>query len=172
VLLALAPNMAAGEAARRLIEKAAEMDGARIGRCLVREADVDALALLDEYRDCGARLLVVASPCRGAVDVEAEAYEPLRGAGDRLDGKDTILLVRELWMNLTGSLGPDDWAAALRVLAPDPFLVLRLGQRGVERLEEIVAAICGLDYGEAGRAGREAAGAGSQDSPAGPGVDA
>jgi hypothetical protein len=130
VLLALVPNMAAGELGRQVLEKAAALDGARIGRCLAREADVDALALLDEAREHGAGLLVVVSPCRDASGIQVEAYEPLRRRTG-LGGRDTVLLVRELWMNLTGSLGPDDWAAALRVLSPRPFMVVRVGPEGL-----------------------------------------
>jgi len=144
VLLALSPNMAAGEAGRRLLEEAARLDGRLLGRCLVREADVDALALLDEARDCGIDRVVVVAPCGSLEEAEAEAYEPMRAARSAaMDGRGAVLLVRELWTNLTGSLGPEDWAAALRILSPRPFLVVRIGRRGAERLGGLVKAICG-----------------------------
>ncbi len=143
-LLALAPNMAAGALGRRLMELAASMDGEILGRCLVREADVDALALLDEARELGVKHIYVVSPCSRINGIEAEAYEPMGGAERAAaDGRATVLLVRELWMNLTGSLGPEDWAAALRVLSPRPFLVIRLGEGGFEKLLDAVGALCG-----------------------------
>lgn len=123
-----------------MLEKARMMDGERRGHCLIVEADMDALALLDEAGKIGAGLLVVASPCSSVEGVVAEAYEPLRRRG--LDGRETVLLVRELWMNLTGSLGPEDWAAALRVLSPRPFLLLRVGHGGVEKLDAVIERLC------------------------------
>jgi hypothetical protein len=113
------------------------LDGVRVGRCLVREADFDALTLLDEAVELGVSLVVVVTPCSGGGGVVVEAFEPLR---PRLGGRETVALVRELWMNLTGSLGAEEWAAALRVLSPRPFLVVRLGDVG--RLGELLGALC------------------------------
>ncbi|KSW11629.1 hypothetical protein CF15_02020 [Pyrodictium occultum] len=83
---------------------------------------MDALALIDEAERRGAGELFLL----GASHVEG------RGAGvyvARVEPRDARALTpqqltRELWMNLTGSLGLDDYAAALSLLWNRPFILV------------------------------------------------
>ncbi len=121
LLVAIIPNLLE-PGGRVLLEEARRLEErGRLGRCVFIEADMDALALVDEARRLGAEglLLVGAShSCPGPAG-EPVRVEPLNA--ERMDPRG---LVKELWMNLTGSLGLDDYVAALRILYGKGFWVL------------------------------------------------
>ncbi len=132
------PNLLA-PGGRLVLEHARRLEGRRLGRCVFLEADMDALALLDYLRDLGAEGLVLVGPCGSAGEgVVVEEAVPAK-----VD--DPTMVTRELWMNLTGSLGLDDYVAALRILYPGRFLVIRCrgescGKQLLRRLGELCDA--------------------------------
>ncbi len=141
LLVALVPNLLAPRG-EELLELAGRLEGRRLGRCVFIEADMDALALLDEAERLGAESIVLVGPgpWRGL-----ERVEPTGGRG-----LDPQRLVRELWMNLTGSLGLDDYAAALRILSERPFYVVGCGDSCRGAVARVLEGLCGADAGEAG----------------------
>ena len=140
VLVAVVPNLFApggGEAA----ELARSLEGKREGRCLYIEADMDALALIGEAEEAGAEELVLLGPGEGPV---LEKVEPIDARG-----MDPGRVVKELWMNLTGSLGLEDYVAALRILYGRPFYVARCGSgRSCQEVLRLVRErFCGAGEG-------------------------
>jgi len=110
------------------------LDGRREGSCVFIEADMDALALLDEAERLGAETIVLVGPgpWRGV-----ERVEPVDGAG-----MDPFAVTKELWMNLTGSLGLDDYRAAMRLLSRRPFYVAGCGGDCEAVIEEVRRRFC------------------------------
>jgi len=139
-LVALVPNLMA-RGGERLLEDARRLDGRRTGSCVFLDADMDALALLDEAEKLGAEEIVLVG-----VDEEAEGrvvveeVEPRRVNPER----EAQRIVKNLWMNLTGSLGLGDYVEALRILYPRRFTVIRCGGDACgEPLLEKLRALCG-----------------------------
>lgn len=92
----------------------------RVGECLVFEATMNALALINELDRLGVETLIVLGPLHRKgrkPGVYVSRIEPSRGP------ENPILLVKELWGNLTGSLRLEDYAAALRILYGKAFYV-------------------------------------------------
>ena len=122
-LVALVPNLLA-RGGRRLLEAARRLDGRRAGSCVFLEADMDALALIDEAERLGAEELVLVGMDEEAGErVTVETVEPRRVDPER----EAQRIVKDLWMNLTGSLGLGDYVEALRILYPRRFTVVRCG---------------------------------------------
>ncbi|MCE4624948.1 MAG: hypothetical protein F7C35_03680 [Desulfurococcales archaeon] len=144
VLVALVGNVASMEGFA-LIRAAEEMDGWRLGRCVVYDADVDALTLLDWAKAEGVdSIWLVFPPCepggRGDSIRLLGTYSP-RPAGPA----DARELVRDIWMNLTGSLMREDYVRAMRALSRLPFSVYECVPRDgdcVSVLEEWLGEVC------------------------------
>ncbi|RUM46662.1 MAG: hypothetical protein DSY37_04750 [Hyperthermus sp.] len=105
-----------------LIEAAEEFDGVVTGSCIIVDADVDVLTIIDWARDYGVdEIFLVFPPCgraEGKGVVFLGSYKPVDAVG--IDPGD---LVRDIWMNLTGSLSLEDVVSAMRLLSPFPFKV-------------------------------------------------
>ena len=110
-------------------------DEKRIGKCIVLEADMDALALLDELKRLSADTLVVLGPLhregrrRG---VYVSEVKPEKGP------ENPSRLVKELWGNLTGSLRLEDYVAALRILYDRVFYVAECEPGEESRCSDVV----------------------------------
>ncbi|WP_317895232.1 hypothetical protein [Pyrofollis japonicus] len=111
-------------------------DETRIGNCIVIEADMDALALIDEARRLGASEIVLLGPLhrdnrqRG---IYLERVEPNKSAASSPNK-----LVKELWGNLTGSLRLDDYVAAMRILYDKPFYVAECDPGDTDECRDLV----------------------------------
>ena len=136
-LIAVVPNplMKGGSG---LLELVLELIGrrpeARIGRCIVIDGSMDALSLIDEASSKGIKDIVIF----GAVHSEDRS----RGVYTRIvKPRDATAmspqqLTKELWMNLTGSLGLDDYAAALSLLWSRAFILAECDPGDSEDPEE------------------------------------
>ena len=128
VLVAVIPDLSEPGGSEILEEMLRLGDEFTIGNCVVVEADMDALALLDKARELGAERIILLGPrhregrSRG---VYLRTVEP-RGAPSN-----PSQLVRELWGNLTGSLRLCDYEAALSILYDKPFTVAECEPAGV-----------------------------------------
>ena len=147
VLVAVVPDLSEKGGSDILEEMLVRGDESRVGGCLVIEADMDALALVERFRESGASELILFGPRhvegrrRGVYTRRVKAVEPSMPP-DRL--------VRELWPNLTGSLRLDDYVAALRILLGRGFTVAEC-EPGSEGCKGLLAgwleAYCGGDRG-------------------------
>ncbi len=107
-----------------LIKIAEELDERIIGNCIIRDADVDVITLLDWAKDHGVKAVhLVFPPCssksRKPGVILTESHEPSTTIG----AIDPASIVKDLWMNLTGSLNKKDVVSALKVLSTIPFRV-------------------------------------------------
>ncbi|MCE4628526.1 MAG: hypothetical protein F7C34_05215 [Desulfurococcales archaeon] len=143
MLVALVGNVASREGLA-LIEAAERMDRRRLGKCVVYDADVDALTLLDWAKDEGASTILVVFPSSGMAR-EPGVYHVSDHAPLPERSLETSELVRDIWMNLTGSLMPNDYVRALRVLSNIPFSVYECTPRNgdcIGVLEEWLGEVC------------------------------
>lgn len=107
-----------------LIKIAEELDERTIGNCIIRDADVNVITLLDWAKDHGVESIhLVFPPCsskngkRGLI--LTESHEP----STNIEAVDPARIVKDLWMNLTGSLNKEDVVSALKILSQIPFKV-------------------------------------------------
>jgi hypothetical protein len=119
-------------------------DEFRVGSCVVVEADMDVLALLDKAREHGAERIVLFGP-RHVEGRRRGVYERTVEPRENPEKMDPMRLVRELWGNLTGSLRLCDYEAAMRILYDKPFTVAECepggeGCRGLVR--EWIGRLC------------------------------
>ncbi len=124
-------------------------DSYTIGECRVIEADVDALALIDEARRHGAGELVLVGP-RHREGRSPGLYERLVTPGPR--DRSVEELVLDITASLTGSLKLAHVEAALRALYDKPFRVVECEARGEDcrgLLEEWLRRTCGAPRGPA-----------------------
>ncbi len=129
-----------------LIQAAEKLDGKTIGRCIVVDADVDVLTILDWANEHGAQqVYLVFPPCKpqlqekpGISYVEGHPEtKPLR--------EDPQILVKNIWMNLTGSLARKDVVSAMRTLSHLPFKVYECHPKDgdcIAPLQEWLGAVC------------------------------
>ncbi len=154
VLVAVLPDLSEPGGADILEDLRRLGDEFELGRCIVVEADMDALALIDKARELGADELVLFGPrsLRGRRSgVHLRHVEPRRVGAT---GPETLSLVRELWPNLTGSLRLEDYVAALQLLLGREFTVVEcepggVGCRGV--LEKWLREFCENGAGGSGQ---------------------
>lgn len=101
---------------------------------MVVDGSMDALSLIDEAVSRGIDQIVVlgAAHAKGrAPGIYTHIIEP-RDARSM----DPLQLTRELWMNLTGSLGLDDYAAALSLLWGRAFILAECDPGDMDNPEE------------------------------------
>jgi len=110
-------------------------DEKRLGNCIVMEADMDALALIDEARRRGADTLVILGPVhregrrRG---IYVSRVKPSKAE------ENPSRLVKKLWGNLTGSLRLEDYVSALQILYDREFYVAECEPGEEERCSDVV----------------------------------
>lgn len=110
-------------------------DERHLGKCIVIEADMDALALIDEVKRRGADTLVVLGPLhregrrRG---IYVSKIEPSRAT------ENPSRLVKKLWGNLTGSLRLEDYVTALQILYDKEFYVAECEPGKEEKCSDVV----------------------------------
>jgi len=92
-----------------------------MGKCLIIDGSMDALSLIDEATSRNIDLVTIL----GAVHTEGRAPGIYTRMIEPRDARkmNPLQLTRELWMNLTGSLGLDDYAAALSLLWNRAFIL-------------------------------------------------
>ncbi len=97
--------------------------------CLIVEADMDALALVDTAKSRGIERIVVFGP-RHVPGRRPGVYMAMVEAGEQSLNPDQV--VRTLWPNLTGSLRLSDYIDALKLLWGKPFEVAECepGEKG------------------------------------------
>ncbi|MEB3765308.1 MAG: hypothetical protein GSR77_03995 [Desulfurococcales archaeon] len=121
VLVAIIGNLT-NEIGYSLIKTAEALDGKTIGKCIVRDADVDVLTLLDwakEHKVKQIDLLFPVTKCHPkAKGVSLIAKYPIQEKTGSVDPND---IVKDIWMNLTGSLQKSHVVSALKVLSHLPF---------------------------------------------------
>ncbi|MCE4609277.1 MAG: hypothetical protein F7C36_02710 [Desulfurococcales archaeon] len=121
VLVAIIGNLT-NEIGYSLIKTAEALDDKTIGKCIVKDADVDVLTLLDWAREHKVKqidLVFPATKChptaKGVSLIAKYTIQEKTGAGDSND------IVKDIWMNLTGSLQKSHVVSALKVLSYLPF---------------------------------------------------
>ena len=107
-----------------LIKIAEELDERTIGECIIRDADVDVITLLDWAKDHGVEAIhLVFPPCSSKSGkpgvILTESHEP----STTIKAVDPARIVKDLWMNLTGSLNKKAVVSALKVLSQISFRV-------------------------------------------------
>lgn len=136
-LVAVVPNPLV-KGGSGLLELVLELIGkkpeARIGRCIVIDGSMDALSLVDEASSRGTKDIVIL----GAVHVDGRGVGVYTRVVEPRDATtmNPQQLTQELWMNLTGSLGLDDYAAALSLLWSRAFILAECDPGDSEDPEE------------------------------------
>ncbi|WP_338250902.1 hypothetical protein [Pyrodictium abyssi] len=121
-----------------LLELVLELIGrepeARIGRCIVIDGSMDALSLVDEASSRGVEDIVIL----GAIHTDGRGRGMYTRVVEPRDARamSPQQLTKELWMNLTGSLGLDDYAAALSLLWSRAFILAECDPGDSEDPEE------------------------------------
>ena len=144
IMVAIVGNIASKEGLA-LVKAGERLDRQKFGRCVVYDADVNVLTLLDWAIDEGVSLiLLIFPPFSGRVLREGvwhvADYKPIEQ--NALDTRD---LVKDIWMNLTGSLMPGDYVRAMRALSRLPFSVYECVPRDggcVSVLREWLGEVC------------------------------
>lgn len=107
-----------------LIEVAEEFDEKRIGKCIIRDSDVDVITLLDWAKEYSvSRIYLVFPACTDEARDPGVYFEGSYEQHGIIRQAEPNKIVKGLWMNLTGSLNKDDVVSALKILAHIPFSV-------------------------------------------------
>lgn len=134
------------DAGRELIDVAEQLDGKKLGNCVIIEANMDALALLDTAKKHNVeKILLIVGTSRSDVQQGIQHYYSGK-PGQSLVSPNEIN--RMLWANLTGSLDVDDYINALMILSDRPYDVYvcnKWGTSGVncgELAEAFIKEFC------------------------------
>ncbi len=141
-LIALLGNLGS-DSGYSLVKAGMELDGRRLGECIIVDATVSVLDLTARAEELGASDLVLVVPeYEGPPRLEcSDRVEPEREP-EKLPPDN---IVRRLWQNLTGSLDPDDYVEALRIFWRRGFLLCKcrpLGDSCIEVLLEELKPLC------------------------------
>jgi hypothetical protein len=98
-------------------------DEIKVNNCLIIEADMDALALLDKLRDVGAEKLVLFGPLHREGRKPGVYERNVQPEKRSVNGKNASDIVKTLWPNLTGSLKLCHYEDALKILSNKPFKI-------------------------------------------------
>lgn len=121
-----------------LAEEARRVHGARVGRCVLADAAVDATTLIVMMDYFGAKELVLIFACTMCSNDVYLEVEPLNAEAAP---ENPDIIVRALWPNLTGSLDPKFYIEALRLLYNREFKVYMVKSRGDECRESIQSIV-------------------------------
>jgi len=134
------------DAGRELIDVAERLDTKKLGKCIIIEANMNALALLDTAKKHNVeKILLIVGASRSDVQQGIQHYYSGK-PGQSLVSLNEIN--RMLWANLTGSLDVDDYINALMILSDRPYDVYvcnKWGASGVncgEVTEEFIKEFC------------------------------
>ncbi len=139
------------DAGWELIGVAERFDGMKLGSCVIVEANMDALALLDTAKKNKARRIVlIAGLSREDMPQGLQHYYTGKPGQERIPLSN---INRLLWANLTGSLDVDDYINALRILSDKPYDIYVCNKvRGdgvncAELAEKLIKKLC-VDIGD------------------------
>jgi len=103
-----------------LSEIALKLDSSVYGNCLILDATADVLLLLNRIKEVKpSKLVLITSGKEGIKEHIVKPYssQEVRKLDD---------IIRRLWPNLTGSLDPNDYIEAMKILYDREFVVVQL----------------------------------------------
>lgn len=126
--------LVAGISSPWLVEEALRLHGSRLGSCVVIDGWMDVLALKDELAPHRPSTVYLVFPGEPLEETFMGRYEP----GDSKEVPPSEL-VKRIWMNLTGTLDPDHYIEAFRLLGGYPFEAYKVGP---DRFYKLVERLC------------------------------